>query len=292
MQKILGYSLYAILRALSLLPYSWKLILGKQLGLLLYYVYPSRKRVVRANVNACFPHWTDLEKRRLVKENYIHTGQGAMETIHSWWCNLDDILANVQVEGLEHLERAKAKHRGVLLMSGHFTIFDMMLPITAQFVNDVAYTYRPNDNPVIDAMIEGGRSNRADVRSFNKKQMRSFIRFIRKGGVGWYACDQDFKGYIEHFVPFFGVQTGAISMPSSIGKMADATVLFLSCARIGHKKYLVSFDDLGVFGDNPEKDAIRWNKALERAVKKHPEQYLWMHKRFKTRPEGEPKFYQ
>lgn len=291
LQKMSGYTVYALLRLLSLLPYGVKLWLGEKIGIMLHF-FKVRRKVVEANIRMCYPNWTELERRRLVKQNYIYTAQGALETIHAWWCNIDDILANVQVEGLDIFQKAQNEDRGVLLMSGHFTIFDMMLPIASQYSHKpTSYVYRANDNPIINQMIEEGRAGRFQLKNFDKKQIKSFMRFIRQNGVGWYGCDQDFKQYVDLFVPFFGVQAGCISMPTNVGKISKCPVVFYSCARIGYKKYLVRFDDLGMFGDDPQSDAVAWNAALERAVRRHPAQYLWMHKRFKTRPEGEPKIY-
>jgi KDO2-lipid IV(A) lauroyltransferase len=122
--------------------------------------------------------------------------------------------------------------------------------------------------------------------------MNEMIAFLKDGGSVWYACDQDFGQKSRVFVPFFGVKAGCITMPSLIAKRSGASIICVSHLRHPNGQYEVTFSPIQEgFGEDEEKDTLAWNNYLENALRQHPEQYLWMHKRFKTRPQGEPPIY-
>jgi KDO2-lipid IV(A) lauroyltransferase len=147
--------------------------------------------------------------------------------------------------------------------------------------------YRPNDNPVIDRTIEKGRRRHYGIQAFDKKRLKDMFAFIQDGGQVWYAVDQDFGNRCDVFAPFFGVQAGCISAPSWIARESGATVMVVSQFRHPNGQYEITFSPiLENFGQDDQADAIVWNAYLEEAVRKHPDQYLWLHKRFKTRQEG------
>ena len=146
---------------------------------------------------------------------------------------------------------------------------------------------RPHDSPVIDRGVEQGKRRQEGIRAVDKQRLEEMLAFIKDGGQVWYAVDQDFGNKCDLFAPFFGVQAGCVSAPSWIARESGATVLVVSQFRHPNGQYEIEFSPiLEGFGEDNQADADLWNMHLSNAVKKHPDQYLWLHKRFKTRSEG------
>ncbi|GAA3937430.1 lipid A biosynthesis acyltransferase [Litoribacillus peritrichatus] len=281
-----------VLYCISFLPMSWKQSLGTKLGRFGYKKLKGRVKVGNKNIAGCFPELSEGKQAQLVEDTFIACSKGFLETTHSWWQNVDPYVQNLKITGQEHLEEAKKRGNGVLLLGGHFSIFDIALPFFASQLDKPGYMYRPNDNPVIDRMIERGRRRHYGIQGFDKRRLKDMIQYIKEGGAVWYAADQDFGSKGKIFVPFFGVQTGCISTPSWIARESGATVMQVSQFRHPNGQYEIAFSPiLEGFGQDEEKDAHDWNEQLEKAIRRYPDQYLWLHKRFKTRPKGEPSFY-
>ncbi len=281
-----------LLFCLSKLPMPVKQSWGEKLGKLLHRKLKGRVKVCRKNIDGCFPELSDAEKSDLVEETFVACSKGFMETTHVWWNDVQPYIDNLIINGKEHLEEAQKRGKGILLIGGHFSIFDIALPFVASQLKKPGYMYRPNNNPVVDRMIEQGRHRYTDIESFDKRQLKDMIQFMKEGGEVWYAPDQDFGRKCEVFVPFFGISTGCITAPSWIARESGASVIHVSQYRHPNGQYEISFSPIFEgFGDNPAKDAADWNVALEAAIRRYPSQYLWLHKRFKTRQEGDEAFY-
>lgn len=282
-----------IMWCIAWLPLSTKQKLGKKIGRILYKKMASRTKPGRKNLKACFPEKSDEEVENLLEQNLEQMTIGALEAPHAWWRDMAPHAAKVNVIGLDRLLAAQAKGNGVLIMGGHFAAVDFIIPLfAAKVVNnyELGYMYRPHNNPVIDRMIVNGR-NRHGVSGFTKKQLKDMIQYLKDGGMTWYGCDQNF-GKSDLFAPFFGIQAANISTPSWIAKESGAAVVFMRMHRLEDGNYEFEFsEELPKFGDNPQADCEAWNAELEKAILHHPSQYFWVHKRFKKRPEGEPKFY-
>jgi KDO2-lipid IV(A) lauroyltransferase len=283
----LSWFVVFILYCCSLLSMSKKQSVGKRLGGLFYRRLPQRTIITRQNVQLCFPELSETEQEQIVEDTFIACTQGLMETTHAWWGDVQPYVDNLIITGQEHFIEAKKRPGGLLLIGGHFSIFDLALPFFASKLDKPGYMYRPNDNPVIDRTIEKGRRRHYGIQAFDKKRLKDMFAFIQDGGQVWYAVDQDFGNRCDVFAPFFGVQAGCISAPSWIARESGATVLVVSQFRHPNGQYEIAFSPiLESFGKDDQADAIVWNAYLEDAVRKHPDQYLWLHKRFKTRPEG------
>jgi KDO2-lipid IV(A) lauroyltransferase len=282
-----------IMWTIAWIPLTTKQKLGKKLGRLLYKKMKSRTKPGRKNLTACFPEKSNTEVEALLADNLEQMTIGALEAPHAWWRDMAPHAAKVNVIGLKHLLNARAKGNGVLIMGGHFAAVDFIIPLFAAKVvanYELGYMYRPHNNPVIDRMIVNGR-NRSGVRGFTKKQLKEMIQYLKDGGMTWYGCDQNF-GKSDLFAPFFGIQAANISTPSWIAKESGAAVVFMRMHRLADGHYEFEFsEELPTFGDNPQADCEAWNAELEKAILHHPSQYFWVHKRFKKRPTGEPKFY-
>ena len=280
-----------VLYLISWLPYRAKQQLGTLLGTLMYKQGGSRLQVTRTNINACFPELDDEQKEKLIKDSFIANMKGLVETTIAWWCNHQPIIDKLEVHGYEHLQDAESRGKGVLLMGGHFSILDLAGPMANSAFN-FSYMYRPNSNPLFNAVIERSRT-RYRHEKFNKFQIPEMNEYIKKGNTVWYGFDQDFGARRSVFAPFFGIQTATIKMAASLTRSTQATVLMVSQFREQNGVYSIRFSPIfeGIAEDDDITAATRLNKQLEEFVRIHPEQYLWMHRRFHSRPEGEAAFY-
>jgi len=281
-----------ILFCIASLPLLWKHSIANKLGGFAHSKMKSRVKTTKKNIAGCFPELSEQEQSKLVEDCFISTSEGFVETLQSWWRDMTPYMKKLKVVGLENLKDAQSRGGGVLIIGGHFGIFDIALPFIAAQLKKPGYMYRPNNNPVVDWMIESGRQRNVDIESFDKRHLRDMIQFMKDGGEVWYAPDQDFGRKCDQFVPFFGINTGCISTPSWIAKESGAAVIHASQYRHPNGHYEIVFSPvLENFGEDQHQDAIEWNACLENAIRRHPEQYLWLHKRFKTRAPGEDSFY-
>ncbi|ADP99374.1 lipid A biosynthesis lauroyl acyltransferase [Marinobacter adhaerens HP15] len=266
--------------------------LGGWLGKRLSSKMRSRARVADANLAACMPELDQATRSQLVEDAFVASARGVLESVHAWWRDMTPYCESASVQGTEHLEEAKRRGKGVLLIGGHYSIFDFALPLIACKLEKPGYMYRPNNNPVIDRMIERGRRRHFGIRPFTKRQIRPMLSFLKEGGQVWFACDQDFGKKSEVFVPFFGISAGCITSPSFIARESGAAVICVSHLRMPDGSYRVVFSPIQEsFGEHPEQDAKVWNSFIEATVREQPDQYLWLHKRFKSRPEGAAAIY-
>lgn len=281
-----------ILYLLSLLSMPRKQSIGRVMGSWFYRNLPGRTKVARKNIQLCFPELSSEAVEERVEQTFIACTRGLLETTHAWWQDVQPYVDNLIITGEEHFLEAKQRPGGILLLGGHFSIFDLALPFFASKLENPGYMYRPNDNPVIDRMIERGRRRHYGIKAFDKRSLKDMLAFIQNGGQVWYASDQDLGGKCDLFAPFFGIQAGCVSAPSWIARESKATVLFVSQFRHPNGQYEIAFSPiLENFGQDAQADAIEWNQRLAQAIRRYPDQYLWLHKRFKTRPEGAAKIY-
>jgi len=283
--------LIGLLRLIALLPWGAQQRLGKWFGLAAYRFLKRRRYIAETNIRACFPQLSEQEQAALTRETFISNAKGYMECTVGWWRNLEVYYRKMEVHGLEHLREAERRGKGILLLGGHFSILDFAGPLVNQ-VLDFNYMYRPHNNPLFNAVIERQRRHFSG-RSFDKKQVREMIEFIRAGNLVWYGCDQDFGPDHTVFAPFFGIAAATLTTPAWIARESDATVLFVSQFREQDQVYSIHFSP--IFEGYPSEceitNARRLNDQIEAMVRRYPDQYLWLHRRFKTRPEGEPAFY-
>ncbi len=283
----------ALLWLLGKLPFPLIMALGSAIGRLVYWLLPSRRHVVRTNLRLCFPALSDIEREQLVKRNFAATGIAALEGGLSWWGSERALRRRYHIEGLEHIEAAKAAGKGVLLIGGHFVTLEMSGHLLAFHDDTVNPIYKPASNPLFNAVMVNSRKRLFDDLLENA-DMRTIIRALKKQKVVWYAPDQDFGRHSTVFAPFFGVPTATLTTTARLAKLSGAVLLpFYSQRTAGNRGYEVKIlPPLEGFpsGDDVA-DATRLNRVLEELIALAPEQYLWAHKRFKTRPAGEPHRY-
>ena len=274
------------------LPQRVLLALGSVLAFALSPLLGRRRRYARANLALCFPASTDHERERLLRANLRATVTGALELVRAWYAPASTLHGLAEVEGLEHLQRARAGGHGVLLFGGHFTHSELaarlLQHLSAQPVHVVV---RRNNHRCIEAMFDGAR-RRAFAGTIAKKDVRGLLCTLGRGGVVAYSADQNFT-YQNAFVPFFGVPAATLTATPDLARRADAIVLPFWFHRDAHGRYRLRIEPQwsGWPSGDAAADAARYMAELEKVVREHPEQYLWIHRRFKTRPPGEPAVY-
>ena len=199
-----------------------------------------------------------------------------------------------RIEGAEHVLRARERGRGVMYITAHVTCLEMGGRIASFEVPEAKGVYLPLNNPVLEWYQN--RSRKRYVKgSISKRDPRAIIRFLRKGGELWYASDQDFGARRSIFAPFFGIETATLEATERFVQLSGCAVVpMYPVYDEATRTYVVNFDE--PLKDFPSGDARedlgRINRLFEEKIRQCPEQYWWIHRRFKTRPEGEPPFYE
>ncbi|SED60133.1 lipid A biosynthesis lauroyl acyltransferase [Pseudomonas anguilliseptica] len=274
------------------LPYKVLLWLGRCLGRVMYRLASSRRKIAARNLELCFPQMPAAEREALLKENFASTGITFFEMAIAWWWPAERLRRLGSIEGLEHLRQAEADGQGVILMALHFTTLEMGGGLLGMAQNMYGM-YRPHKNPLFDYMQRRGREQRL-LGVIGRDDVRGMLKLLRAGGVVWYAPDQDYGAQRSVFVPLFGVPAATVTATSKFARMGRAQVIPFTQQRLldGQGYRLVIHPPLADFPtDSEEADCLRVNQWIEQAISACPEQYLWAHRRFKTRPEGEPKLY-
>ena len=268
------------------LPWNFLLATGRGLGHLAWRLAKRRSHIARTNIRLCFPELTPEEQENLARRSVVSTGEAILEMAGSFSNHRIDLDKRLVIKGMEHIERARADGKGVLLLGMHFNSLDVGSRLLG-YLMDFYAVYRPNDNLVIDRLINQGRGNYLKG-NVPRSDIRQMIRLLRNGEVLWYAPDQDYGIAHAVFVPFFGIPAATITATSRIARMGKARVIPTAHYRLPGGRYQIEFGPpLENFpsGDD-EADTARINQTIEHYVRKHPEQYLWVHKRFKHQPDG------
>ncbi|UTW07246.1 lipid A biosynthesis lauroyl acyltransferase [Pseudomonas benzenivorans] len=281
-----------LLWLVSLLPYRVLMRLGRWLGAVMYRLARSRRQIAARNLELCFAQLSAAERERLLRENFASTGMTFFEMAISWWWPPARLARLGTFEGLEHLQQAEADGQGVILMALHFTTLEMGGGLIGMRQNMYGM-YRPHKNPLFDYVQRRGREQRLQG-VIERDDVRGMLKLLRAGGVVWYAPDQDYGAQRSVFVPLFGVPAATVTATSKFARLGRARVIPFTQVRLadGSGYRVVVHPPLQDFpSDSEEADCLRINQWIEQAIGACPEQYLWAHRRFKTRPSGEPKLY-
>lgn len=274
------------------LPWSLKLWVGKGIGLLAWRFAKRRRHITETNLRLAFPELDEPHRAALVKRTFLANGVGILETATGWCRDPEHLRHRVTFKGDEHMRRALAEGKGALIVGIHFSTLDLGGALHSLFFPADA-VYRPHDNALFERFMTRARS-RIFERTIDRYDLRDVVRRIRAGHAVWYSPDQDFGRDASVFAPFFGIQASTVKLTAKIARMTGAPVMPLIFHRNPDDRsytleYLPALED---FPTNDEiADATRINAVIEAAIRRHPEQYLWLHRRFKTRPKGEPGFY-
>lgn len=279
------------LRVLGLLPFAIGSSLGRGLGSLLYYMAKRRRHIVEVNIRLCFPELNEQEHSTLVKKVMQANAVGIVDAAWAYWGNIEKIKSVTTLKGFDLIARAQEKGKGVILLGAHFSTLDLGGLLFSFSGQQAALVYRQHNNPLMDYMICKKRSRFSRV--IERKKFRDMLRTMRNNQCLWYAPDQDFGAKGAVFVPFFGQTAATITATTNMIGLNDSPIVMLSHHRRENDEgYIIEASTIdGLPSGNEEEDARIINQAIEREVRKAPEQYMWVHRRFKTQPDGRHKLY-
>ena len=288
----------SLLYGITLLPLSVQRLIGRGLGRLALHGLRTRRRVAEANLAHCFPELDRPARRQLLKTCFEDNAIGYFEAACAWFRDPENLHLEVQYEGVEYLIAAQTTveghPRGIILLGGHFSTLDMggllytELARQMSAVRPAGGMQRDHDNPLFNAVMTRGRE-RFVTPLVGKDDLRGFLRLLKQGGTIWYAIDQDYGMQSSVFAPFFGLPAATLTTLSRMVARSGAAIVPFSHFRRPDGSYVVRFEPaIEPFpGENDVADAGRCNAAIEQAVRRYPSQYLWMHRRFKTQPDGD-----
>ena len=271
------------------LPWTEKHAIARGLGWFAFHVLRIRRHVVFVNLRLCFPEKSADEIRTLARAHYDSLALGLFEVCAAWWS--PQALPPHRIVGLENLTSASERGHGVILLTAHFTT----LEICGRFMADtvpVGCLYRDPNNPVIAHLMRKNREAGMSV-AVHFDDLRGLVRALRAGHTIWYAPDQGKRTKLSEILPFFGIPAITNTATSKITEMTDAPVVPYFAKREADYTYTLTI--LPALENFPTADgaadAVRINRLIEEYVRRAPEQYFWVHKRFKARGPGYPEVY-
>jgi KDO2-lipid IV(A) lauroyltransferase len=281
-------------RLLGLLPFPILSWLGIALGRLAYFLSHARRRVALKNLEICLPELSERERRRLARRSFGHIGVAAFTQGLVWGASKARLARLVKIRGREHFDRPHAEGRNLIVMVPHFVGLELGGAAFTALVHPGMYMYQKIRNPVIDAQMRRSRTRFGALPVERKDDLRGMAREMRKGTPLFYLPDQDPGKRRGIFVPFCGIPAATIPMLSRFSRLADALVIPT------YARYLPWGRGLELIFDPPLEpfptadqvaDAALMNRVIEARLRTMPDQYFWVHRRFKTRPPGEPPVY-
>jgi len=278
-----------LLFILAWTPFAVRMKAGELLGMLTYWLAKERRYITQVNIALCFPRLSEQEQQALVLKSFRENGIGLIETATGWVRKTGAFKDQTTLIGLDKLEEARDKGKGILLIGAHYSILDFGANLLSLF-HPFGVTYRPHRNALFDAfMLRGRLSNCNGV--FDRNDIRGAFRHLKKGNTLWYAPDQDYGADHAVFAPFFGHTAATITAASRFAAINNSPTFLVRQHRIeGTPQYEIEFIPFpdSFPGDDDVADACLINTMIEKAIRQYPAQYLWMHKRFKTQPGGKP----
>ena len=294
MQRWLAYMVLGLLRTLQALPLAWQAALGRGLGRLLFALAASRRRVALRNVQLCLPALDEAGRRALVREHFEWLARSLLERGLLWYAPVPRLRKLIRVEGDVGLAERSA--RPVMWLVPHFVALDVAGVATQLFQGrQVASIYQAQSNPVFDAAMRTGRLRFGLGQVFARSERAlPLVRAIRRGSAFFNLPDMDFGARDAAFVPFFDIPAATLLAPARMARTLGMVVQPVLAEMLpGGQGYRVQFlppwDDFP--GDDDLAAASRMNAWIAAQIRQNPAQYLWVHKRFKTRPPGQPGLY-
>ena len=274
------------------LPFRLIVVIGNGLGALLYPLANDRRNVGKINLKLCFPNLSDETREILLREHFKMFCRGAVERSILWWGNAKRINKLIRVEGIEHFDAIKGKP--VIFLTPHFVGMDVGGQWIAQHTDTVCM-YANQKNKYLTKLLLEKRARFGNQQLYSRQEgLRPILKGMRKGMPFIYPPDQDQGVKDGAFIPFFGIPTATMTSVPRIAQMTGAKII-PSITRLlprGEGFVLTFYPAWENFPSGDDiADTLRMNEFIEQRILEMPEQYFWLHKRFKTRPEGEESFY-
>lgn len=284
---------FAVLWLIRFLPMPLIGALAWVLGSIAYLAATERRRVGLTNLRLCFPDMTDPQRHRLLRKHFRYMMRLVLEYGVLWWSSAERLDRLVTLKNLHYVTDLRARGENVILFYPHFVGFEMCVFALNQYIPLVS-VYSQQKNSAMDAQIYRGRQRYDNAFIVSRQDgLRPIIKAMRKDHVPFlYLPDQDYGPRDSIFVRFFGIEAATITGLSRISQLAHARVVPAIARRVGNRCELEFYPP---WDDFPSEDVVadtqRMNDFLEARIREQPEQYFWLHKRFKTRPQGQARFY-
>ena len=282
-----------LLWLISLLPYRVMAFLGRGLGVILYHVAGRRAHIVRTNLELCFPELDSDQTESLMKDHFKSLGQTVMTIGINLFASQRRLQRLVTIRDRHYFDQQIAAGKPIILLAPHFVAMEIAGLVLAP-ERHMLSMYQTIRNPLVDYLIRRSRSRFGGVMVERKADMRQVVKLVRGGSPFYYLPDQDPGSSDKVFAPFFGIQTAVTPGLSRFARLSKATVIpcftkmLPDCA--GYE--VIFLPPLEGFpSSDPIEDARRMNEVIEQGIKEMPDQYFWVHRRFKSRPDGEQSLY-
>lgn len=281
------------LMILANLPWAIQHRLAFLLGNIAFKSLKARRETTIRNLEICFPEWIPELVYENARQVFIDQMIGVFETLNAWYCP-QWFKDRISIEGLEHIQKAQAEGKGALLLGTHSTLLDAGGYICSQYF-DPDVVYRPQNNPLLDMLIYRCRAT-IYTHQIDHDDMRGLSRQLKNGRIIWYSPDQDFGLKQGVMAPFFGIPAATVTAHRRLMKITKAEAIplyFYRTGNIANPQYRILIDPAldNLPSDDEVADATRTNLIIEKQLRLAPTQYMWFHRRFKTRPEGYDKIY-
>jgi Kdo2-lipid IVA lauroyltransferase/acyltransferase len=271
------------------LPYRLNAWLGRVMGWLLAPLLIARGRVAQINLRLCFPEKSAAERAALLRANLRNSGSLLSEFAFAWMASkASSARVPVRFDGLEVLQAAHARGKGILLVGAHFSHLELAGRLFAERVcpAPLAGMYREHKTAAMEFIVKRQRLKYAQAM-FRRDELRAAVRWLKQGSILWYAPDQEYRRGDVVFAPFFGIPASTLTATHQLAKMTGAAVVGFAHRRT-EAGFTISFHapDSAIPSNDVIADTAAVNRLIEAAIRAAPEQYLWLHQRFKSQPEG------
>ena len=282
----------AVLRVICLLPHPAALAIGRVLGRLAERATGIRRAIVRRNIELCFPELSAADRDALATKHWEALGMSLIEMGVGRWASDAAHLKLARLEGLEHLQQALEAGKGVILLSAHFTTLEISGRVVAIKSPPFDAVFRKNSSEFITELQRTGRERSADT-TIEKRDIKNMVRKLRAGRAVWYAPDQSYNRKGSEVIPFFGVPSMHATATSMLARLGDAIALPFFPRRLDDGSYVHQIlPPLENFpSDDVIEDTKKYIRVLEEHIRSCPEQYFWLHRKFKNLPEGYTDYY-
>ncbi|MET1255593.1 LpxL/LpxP family Kdo(2)-lipid IV(A) lauroyl/palmitoleoyl acyltransferase [Aliikangiella maris] len=284
---------FALTWLIAQLPFRLKNQLARVIASFMLRFGKRRRNIAQINLKLCFPEKSEEAREKLLKENFYLTALGMLETATCWFTSLQQYQQHYTISGQQYLDDAIAEQRGIILLSFHLTSLEIGGSLLAKHY-PICAMYKPNKSPLTEKLMCRGRLKH--VRQLLKQSdIRATVKALKNNKIVWYATDQNYGSKKSSvFVPFFGTAASTITATTKFAKLSGAMVIPMTQKRSqdGHNISIEIHPPLENFpGENEIEDATRINQYLENYLRENPEDYMWLHQRFRTRPQGEARIY-
>ncbi len=281
-----------LLRLICLLPHRAALSVGRQVGRLAHALGGSRRAVVRRNIELCFPELDETARNRLAYEHFEALGINLIEMGLGRWASTEHLQSITTLKGVEHVQKAIASGKGVIMLSAHFTTLELMGRVLAPEIPPFDAVFRKGRSEFLTELVRSGREVSAG-NTIEKRDIKKMVRALRDKRAVWYAADQSYNRKGAELIPFFGIPAMHATATSTLARLGNAVVIPFFPRRLPDSSYELTL--LPPFEDFPSDDVVADTKQYIRVLEEHirtcPEQYYWVHRRFKSLPDGYPDYY-